>query len=217
MLYTERRQRPAATRATTVRSSACWSGRRTTTRRTTSRRPARARRITALAAGAEVDNPYFNVNKNKINTKNNRIIANLGVHVHAVLVGQPQDATSARRLHEPEPDPAASGERAAASRNGGILDQADDITRNINVADAAQLQQPSARRSSLSISGFVGNAISDQQVDASMRWRARTSSIRTSSRSTTRRPQSSRTTIAQRRLVSALRPGDARLQATTCT
>src|SRR5213083_1325042 len=36
------------------------------------------RRLTSLAASAELDNPYFNVNKNAINSKNNRIMANVG-------------------------------------------------------------------------------------------------------------------------------------------
>src|SRR5439155_23124908 len=35
------------------------------------------RRLTSLAAGSEVDNPYFTVYKNKINSKVNRILANL--------------------------------------------------------------------------------------------------------------------------------------------
>src|SRR4051812_26790878 len=37
------------------------------------------RRVTTLGQGLEVDNPYFNISKNKINAKNNRLIANLGV------------------------------------------------------------------------------------------------------------------------------------------
>src|SRR2546430_5829464 len=36
------------------------------------------RRLTALAASTELDNPYFNVAKNKINSKTNRLIANVG-------------------------------------------------------------------------------------------------------------------------------------------
>src|SRR5712664_4414607 len=36
------------------------------------------RRLTALAAAAEVDNPYLNVAKNQINSKTNRLIANVG-------------------------------------------------------------------------------------------------------------------------------------------
>src|SRR6185436_19068097 len=37
------------------------------------------RRLTALAASGETDNPYFNVNKNKINAKNNRLVTNVGL------------------------------------------------------------------------------------------------------------------------------------------
>ena len=35
------------------------------------------RRLTSLAAGSEVDNPFFNVYKNKNNSRTNRILANL--------------------------------------------------------------------------------------------------------------------------------------------
>ena len=41
----------------------------------------RRRRITALAQRPEIDNPYFNISKNAINAKKNRIIANLGLTV----------------------------------------------------------------------------------------------------------------------------------------
>jgi TonB-dependent SusC/RagA subfamily outer membrane receptor len=36
------------------------------------------RRLTSLAASAELDNPYFNVSKNAINAKTNRLFANVG-------------------------------------------------------------------------------------------------------------------------------------------
>src|SRR5437867_511676 len=36
------------------------------------------RRLTGLTAASEVDNPYYNVQRNKLNAKTNRIIANLG-------------------------------------------------------------------------------------------------------------------------------------------
>src|SRR5439155_26587831 len=37
------------------------------------------RQLTSLQPNFEPDNPYFNVNKNTINSKNNRIMVNLGL------------------------------------------------------------------------------------------------------------------------------------------
>src|SRR5438445_13824768 len=37
------------------------------------------RRLTGLSAASEVDNPYFNVIKNKINAKTNRVMVNVGL------------------------------------------------------------------------------------------------------------------------------------------
>ena len=175
---------------------------RPTTRRTGSRRPARARRITTPRGAAEVDNPYFNVNKNKINAKNNRIIANVGLHAHAVLVGQPQDQHRHRQLHEPEPDPAPSRERDSASRTTASSTQA-TTSRATSTRRRCSTSTRTRSAKSLSISGLLGNAVSDDKSTTDALEGHQTSSIRTSSRSTTRNQRTSRTTIAQRRLVSA--------------
>ena len=68
-------------------------------------------RLTSVSGSAEIDNPYFNVNKNKQNAKTNRVITNAGFTPLAVLVGLPQDQPRRGRLHEPDADAAASRER----------------------------------------------------------------------------------------------------------
>src|SRR6266516_3344146 len=94
--------------------------------------PAGTRRlVTAIGAGTELDNPYFNVAKNKINAKTNRLIANVGVVVTPFSWGNIKtnlgtDNYTNQNLVLRNP------ESAAGFSSGGILDQADVITRNLN-------------------------------------------------------------------------------------
>src|SRR5207245_2732825 len=90
------------------------------------------RRVSSLSTGAEVDNPYFSVNKNKINAKNNRIISNVGVTITPFSWGNIRTNIGADYytnqnllLRHPE--------SVMGFSSGGILDIADDITRNINI------------------------------------------------------------------------------------
>ena len=45
------------------------------------------RRLTTISAGSEYDNPYFMVEKNHIDSKNNRLLTNLGLTVTPVSWG----------------------------------------------------------------------------------------------------------------------------------
>jgi len=124
------------------------------------------RRITNLGQNLEVDNPYFNVSKNKINAKNNRLIANLGVTLMPFSWGNVKtilgtDSYTNQNLVLRHP------ESAFGFSNGGILDIADDITRNLNMQTLLNFNDH-ALTHSLSISGLLGNAISDAKstVDA---------------------------------------------------
>ncbi len=158
------------------------------------------RRITTLGQNLEVDNPYFDVNKNKVNGKNNRLIANLGITVSPfswgnlkTILGTDSYTNQNLILRHPESTYGFS--------NGGILDLADDITRNLNMQTLLNLNSRPLFHG-LSVSGLLGNAVSDAKstVDAAQGTRflepnfvsINNTSIRTS-----------RTTIAQRRLVSA--------------
>ena len=117
------------------------------------------RRLTSLTAAAELDNPHFNINKNAINSKNNRIMANVGFVLTPFSwgslktnIGTDNYANQNLVLRNPE--------SAAGFTSGGILDQADVITRNISAQTFLNFNSHRLTNS-ISISGLVGNAISD--------------------------------------------------------
>jgi TonB-linked SusC/RagA family outer membrane protein len=153
-----------------------------------------------FAAAAEVDNPYFNVNKNKIDSKNNRIIANLGLTFTPfswgnlkTILGTDSYTNQNLILRHPE--------SAFGITNNGILDDADDITRNLN---AQTLLNFNSRQltNSISISGLLGNAVSDaKSTTDALKGMDFLDPNFVSINNTNQRQN--RTTIAQRRLVSA--------------
>ena len=117
------------------------------------------RRLTAQAASLELDNPYFNVNKNKINAKTNRLIANVGLIVTPFSwgniktnLGTDNYTTQNLLLRNPE--------SALGYASNGLLDQADVISRNLNALTLLNINsQPITN--SISISGLVGHQVSD--------------------------------------------------------
>ena len=158
------------------------------------------RRLTKLSASNEVDNPYFNVEKNKINSKNNRILANVGITLTPFSWGNLKtnigtDAYTNENLIVRNP------ESAAGSTLNGILDQADLITRNLNVQTLLNFNSH-AISNRISVSGLLGNAISDfrSTTDAAV-GRDFLDPNFVSINNTNLR--SGRTTIEQRRLVGA--------------
>jgi TonB-linked SusC/RagA family outer membrane protein len=126
------------------------------------------RRLTTLGAGAEVDNPYFNVNKNFNSNKNNRIIANLGLTIAPFSwgniktnIGTDTYTDQAEILRHPE--------STWGFANNGIIDVADDMTRSSNMQTLLNIHgRPLI--GSLSVSGLLGNQINDYKstVDASV-------------------------------------------------
>src|SRR5437016_14454995 len=85
------------------------------------------RQVTGQAASTELDNPYFNVAKNKINAKTNRIMVNLGLLATPFSWGSLKtnlgvDSYTNQNLILRDP---AS---VAGAANNGVLDQADVIT-----------------------------------------------------------------------------------------
>ncbi|MEO8908755.1 MAG: SusC/RagA family TonB-linked outer membrane protein [Gemmatimonadaceae bacterium] len=157
------------------------------------------RRVTSVGAGLEVDNPYFNVSKNKINAKNNRLIANLSLTVIPFSWGNVKttlgtDSYTNQNLVLRHP------ESTYGFSNGGIIDVADDITRNLNAQTLLNFNSREITRS-LSISGFLGNAVSDAKsnVDAVQGTNFLDPNFVSVNNANTR---TGRTTIAQRRLVS---------------
>jgi TonB-linked SusC/RagA family outer membrane protein len=115
-----------------------------------------------LGASTEVDNPYFNVAKNEINSKNNRIIANVGITLSPVSwgnlktnIGTDAYTNSNLLLRNPE--------SVVGAAYNGLLDLADLIQKNTNVQTLLNFNSHQLTKS-LSISGLVGNSISDYKA-----------------------------------------------------
>ena len=105
----------------------------------------------------EIENPYFNVNKNKSTTKNNRIISNLGFTITPVNwlniktnVGIDAYNNNALVLSHPE--------SKRGFLKGGIMDVANDNTRNINSQTLINLTKQNITKD-ITIDATFGNAI----------------------------------------------------------
>jgi TonB-linked SusC/RagA family outer membrane protein len=117
------------------------------------------RRLTGVVAGSETDNPYFSVNKNLNNSKNNRLISNLGLTIQPFSwgnlktnVGVDSYTNETSILRHPE--------SALGYQYNGVYDQAADITRSINAQTLLNFNSYDIT-SKISISGFLGNQVSD--------------------------------------------------------
>ena len=119
------------------------------------------RRITNLSSSDEVDNPYFNVEKNKQSSTNNRIFPNLGLTITPFSWG---DITSNLGVdnYTTEHQILRHPQSASGFSVNGIIDQADDITRNINAQTLLNLY-PRDIGAGFAISGLIGNQISDSK------------------------------------------------------
>lgn len=128
---------------------------------------ARRRFTTATDLTSEVENPYFNVNKNKNNTINNRITTNFGVTISPfkwvnLKTNFGIDTYNNRTMLVSHP------ESARALTRNGILDIASDNTRNLNVQSLLNFTKQKITND-LSFDATLGNAIQDlkSSVDAS--------------------------------------------------
>ena len=120
------------------------------------------RRVTLLTAASEVENPYFNVYKNKINAKNSRLISNIGLTLTPFSWGSLKtnigvDGYTTQNLLLRHPESAGT-----ANSVNGILDQADDITRNLSAQTVLNFNSH-AITNNISISALVGNAVLDNR------------------------------------------------------
>jgi TonB-linked SusC/RagA family outer membrane protein len=158
------------------------------------------RRITSLTQSGEIDNPYFNVNKNLNNNINNRVMLNVGFLLTPVTwadlktnIGYDGYTDVSSILRNPE--------SVLGYTYQGVLDLNNDVTRNINVQTLFNVH-PHSLTKDLSISGFLGHSLQDAKSEVDGMEGINfldpnfVSMNNTSSRST-------RTTITQRRLVSA--------------
>ena len=158
------------------------------------------RRITNLAsAGDEVDNPYFNVKKNRSNSTNNRYFPNVGLTITpfswgdiTTNIGADTYASEHTILRHPE--------SAAGFQWNGVIDLNADLTRNINAQTLLNVHSRPLF-GGLSISGLVGNQISDSKSNYnSLKGQDFLDPNFVSVNNTNLRQN--RTTISQRRLVS---------------
>lgn len=157
------------------------------------------RRYSTLSDASENDNPYFSVNKNKINSKTNRTLTNLGLTIAPFSwgnlktnIGVDQYSNQNLVLRHPESTWGFS--------NGGILDINNDLTRSISAQTLLNINSRTLF-SGVSVSGLVGNAVSDYKSNTDAQQGLGfldpnfVSVNNTSSRT-------ARTTISQRRLLS---------------
>ncbi len=156
------------------------------------------RQVTGLAGSAEVDNPYFNVNKNHIQSLNNRIVANLGLRFTPfswgdlrLNVGTDGYTNQNEILRHPE--------SAYGVSNNGILDVANDVTRTLS-SQALLNVNPIRITDDLSVSGLVGNQIQDYKSNADAVWGRDFLEPNFVSINNTN-VRSGQTTISQRRLI----------------
>jgi TonB-linked SusC/RagA family outer membrane protein len=122
------------------------------------------RRLTTVAAGSEVDNPYYNVYKNRNNTTNNRILTNLTFTLTPVSWGNIKAQLGADYYTNQiliNRDPNSVLGYSPTPSSAGILDQAADVVRNLTSQTTLSIN-PHTFRDHFTLSGFVGNAIYDQ-------------------------------------------------------
>lgn len=157
------------------------------------------RQITTLSPTGEIDNPYFNVNKNHNNAKNNRLIANLRLTATPFSWGNLStnlgiDNNTGQNLIDRDP------QSAYAYSFGGILDQADNITHDLSAQTLLNFNSH-AFTQGLSVSGLLGNSVLDQKstVDALAGQKYLDPNFVSINNTSLRFNQ---TTISQRRLVS---------------
>jgi len=115
------------------------------------------RRLTALSAAAENDNPYYNVAKNPITARTNRLLANVGFVVSPFSWGNIKTnlgSDSYTNQNQLVRDPGS----AIGYTFNGLLDQADVITRNLSALTILNVYNRPVTQS-LSISGLVGNQV----------------------------------------------------------
>ena len=115
------------------------------------------RRLTALSAAAENDNPYYNVEKNPITARTNRLLANVGFVVSPFSWGNIKTnlgSDSYTNQNQLVRDPGS----AIGYTFNGLLDQADVITRNLSALTILNVYNRPVTQS-LSISGLVGNQV----------------------------------------------------------
>ncbi|MBM3956589.1 MAG: SusC/RagA family TonB-linked outer membrane protein, partial [Gemmatimonadetes bacterium] len=120
------------------------------------------RRLTTLSLGSEVDNPYFSINKNVNTSRTNRINVNVGLTLAPYSwgylktnIGVDNYSSKFQLVRHPE--------SSAGFSYNGVLDETDDLTRNINTQTILNLNRRPITED-IGISGFVGHQLSDRKA-----------------------------------------------------
>lgn len=121
------------------------------------------RTVTNQGLSGEYDNPYYNVYKNKNQASTNRLTGNLTVTLTPFSWGNIKpnvgvDAYSTENLINRDP------QSFYGAAFNGILDQATNVTRNINEQTLFNVN-PHHFTNSLSIGGFLGQSVLDQRTN----------------------------------------------------
>jgi TonB-linked SusC/RagA family outer membrane protein len=119
------------------------------------------RRITTQAASTETDNPFFNVERNKVNARNNRLNANLAFILtpfkwgdFRTNIGSDSYTNENLLLRHPE--------SVYGNTNNGILDIATDVVRNLTIQSIFNVHRIEIAKN-LSWTGSVGHVVRDER------------------------------------------------------
>jgi TonB-linked SusC/RagA family outer membrane protein len=150
-------------------------------------------------SASDIDNPYFNINKNKINSKTNRILSNLGLTVTPfswvnIKTNIGIDAYTNQNLVLRHPESAVGYSR------GGTIDIANDITRNLSLQNLINFTKQQITKD-IAFEGLLGNALQDARSNIDSGYGENFLDPNFVSLNNTAN-RLNRTTIAQRRLVS---------------
>ncbi|HJQ11654.1 MAG TPA: SusC/RagA family TonB-linked outer membrane protein [Gemmatimonadaceae bacterium] len=158
------------------------------------------RKVTTLSSSDELDNPYFNVDRNKLGAKTNRILSNVGITLTPFSWGNLKTNIGAD-VYSNQNTILRDPQSAVGAPYNGMLELADLLTRNINVQTLFNVN-PRHITNSLSISGLLGNSVSDAKAttDALQGISFLDPNFVSINNTNTR---SSQTTIEQRRLIGA--------------
>lgn len=148
---------------------------------------------------SDIDNPYFNIAKNKINSKTNRILSNFGLTITPfswvnIKTNIGIDAYTNQNIIVRHPESATGYSR------GGTIDVANDITRNLSLQNLINFTKQKLTKD-LSFDATLGNSIQDARsnIDAGYGENFLDPNFVSLNNTANRL---NRTTIAQRRLVS---------------
>ncbi|MBM3500308.1 MAG: SusC/RagA family TonB-linked outer membrane protein, partial [Armatimonadetes bacterium] len=158
------------------------------------------KRLTSLAISSEMDNPYFSIRKNVNTSKTNRLVVNVGLTLTPLSwghlktnIGVDNYSSWNQLVRHPE--------SALGYTFNGVLDETDDMTRNLNAQTIFNVNRRPVWKD-IGVSGFLGHQVSEMKSTyTSLKGQDFLDPNFVSINNTNSRV--SMTTIRQRRLVSA--------------